>query len=380
MIPVSKPYVSDDDIAAVIDTLRSGSISGEAQVVRDFESSFSELIGCAHGIAVANGSLALDIALESLGLQPGDEVIVPSFTIASCLFAILRAGATPVFVDVDPQTWNIEADLILASITSRTRAVLLVHTYGLAADIDPIDEVCRVRGITIIEDAAEAHGVQYRGMNCGSFGQISTFSFYANKVITCGEGGMILTNDSNVADKLRSLRNLSFLPPPQPRFVHNDLGWNARMSAMQAALGLSQLQRLEQIIAEKRSIGCKYARILSGVSGLRMQTELTEYSVNQYWVVGVVLENGLLASDVAREMRARGVDTRPFFFPLHLQPLLQKTEFVENRSLPVSEYLAQHGLYLPSFLGLTDDEIRYCAKVLLDVVFEMSLHVSSGHS
>lgn len=380
MIPVSKPYVSDEDISAVIETLRSGAISGEAQVVRDFESSFSKLIGCAHGVAVANGSLALDIALESLGLEPGDEVIVPSFTIASCLFAILRAGATPVFVDVDPQTWNVEPGLISRSITSRTRAVLLVHTYGLAVDINPIDEVCRIHGITIIEDAAEAHGVQYRGMNCGSFGRISTFSFYANKVITCGEGGMILTNDSNVADKLRSLRNLSFLPPPQPRFVHNDLGWNARMSAMQAALGLSQLQRLQQIIAEKRSIGCKYAKILSGVSGLRMQTDLTEYSVNQYWVVGVVIENGLMASDVAREMRARGVDTRPFFFPLHLQPLLQKTEFGENRSLPVSEYLSQHGLYLPSFLGMTDDDIRYCAKVLLDVVLEMNPNVSSWRS
>ena len=370
MIPVSRPHIAETDIQAVSDALREGFVSGEAPIVAAFEQEFASAVNRRHGIAVSNGSVALDLAIHALGLESGDEVILPSFTIASCLFAVLRSKATPVFADVDPNTWNLSPESVRAVISPRTRALLAVHTYGLPIDMAPVEQLCKDRGITIIEDAAEAHTVRYNQQVCGSFGIASTFSFYANKAITCGEGGMIVTDDESLTNRLRSLRNLAFLPAPGPRFVHEEIGWNSRLSAMQAALGRSQLRRMEDVTAEKRRIGLAYRNIIADHPDLKMQPSETPYSENKYWVVGCVLDNRFDSREVAKRLRGLGVDTRPFFFPLHRQPLLDTYGLSEQPALPVAERLGSQGLYLPSFVGMNDAEINQCANALVRVLDE----------
>lgn len=367
MIPVSRPVVTDQDVDAVATILRQGFVSGDAPIVGEFERDFSDAVSRRHGIAVANGSVALDLAIHALDLKPGDEVIVPSFTIASCLFAILRSKATPVFSDVDPHTWSLSAETIRPLISNRTRALLLVHIYGLPVDMDPVIALCAQHDITIIEDAAEAHTVRYNDRVCGSFGRASTFSFYANKAITCGEGGMIVTDDDDFALRIRSLRNLSFLPAPGPRFVHEEIGWNVRMSALQAALGKSQLTRMDAVTQEKRRIGLRYASLLAGDPRIQMQPTETAYSQNMFWVVGTLLKQRD-AKEVATKLREHGVDSRPFFYPLHRQPVLEKFGLQQQAALPVSEQLGAHGLYLPSFPGISDNDITTSAHALITVL------------
>jgi len=371
MIPVSRPCVTDADVNAVADILRQGFVSGDAPIVAEFEKAFAAAVHREHGIAVSNGSVALDLALHALDLEAGDEVIIPSFTIASCLFAVLRTKATPVFIDVDPLTWNLSADTLHSAITPRTRALLAVHVYGLPINLDSVIALCDKHQVVIIEDAAESHTVTYNGKLCGSFGMASTFSFYANKAITTGEGGMIVTDDANFAQRLRGLRNLAFLPAPGPRFVHEEIGWNARLSALQAALGKSQLQRMNEVTAEKRRIGLLYHDALADHPLIQMQPTETSYSHNMYWVVGLILAGQLDARQVAKLLRDRGVDTRPFFYPLHKQPVLAKYSLAEQPSLPVSERLGNQGIYLPSFVGITDDEVSFCAQQLVAVLHEL---------
>ena len=371
MIPVSRPCVTDADVDAVADILRQGFVSGDAPIVAEFEKAFAAAVHREHGVAVSNGSVALDLALHALNLEAGDEVIIPSFTIASCLFAVLRTKATPVFIDVDPLTWNLSAATLHAAITPRTRALLAVHIYGLPIDMDPVVALCDKHQVVIIEDAAESHTVTYNGKLCGSFGLASTFSFYANKAITTGEGGMIVTDDANFAQRLRGLRNLAFLPAPGPRFVHEEIGWNARLSALQAALGKSQLQRMNEVTAEKRRIGLAYHNALADHPLIQMQPTETSYSRNMYWVVGLILSEPLDARQVAKLLRDRGVDTRPFFYPLHKQPMLSKYSLDAQPSLPVTERLGSQGLYLPSFVGITDDEVSFCAQQLIAALHEL---------
>ena len=371
MIPVSRPCVTDADVDAVADILRQGFVSGDAPIVAEFEKAFAAAVHREHGVAVSNGSVALDLALHALNLEAGDEVIIPSFTIASCLFAVLRTKATPVFIDVDPLTWNLSAATLHAAITPRTRALLAVHIYGLPIDMDPVVALCDKHQVVIIEDAAESHTVTYNGKLCGSFGLASTFSFYANKAITTGEGGMVVTDDANFAQRLRGLRNLAFLPAPGPRFVHEEIGWNARLSALQAALGKSQLQRMNEVTAEKRRIGLAYHNALADHPLIQMQPTETSYSRNMYWVVGLILSEPLDARQVAKLLRDRGVDTRPFFYPLHKQPMLSKYSLDAQPSLPVAERLGNQGLYLPSFVGITDDEVRFCAQQLIAALHEL---------
>ena len=371
MIPVSRPCVTDADVDAVADILRQGFVSGDAPIVAEFEKAFAAAVHREHGVAVSNGSVALDLALHALNLEAGDEVIIPSFTIASCLFAVLRTKATPVFIDVEPLTWNLSAATLHAAITPRTRALLAVHIYGLPIDMDPVVALCDKHQVVIIEDAAESHTVTYNGKLCGSFGLASTFSFYANKAITTGEGGMIVTDDANFAQRLRGLRNLAFLPAPGPRFVHEEIGWNARLSALQAALGKSQLQRMNEVTAEKRRIGLAYHNALADHPLIQMQPTETSYSRNMYWVVGLILSEPLDARQVAKLLRDRGVDTRPFFYPLHKQPMLSKYSLDTQPSLPVAERLGSQGLYLPSFVGITDDEVSFCAQQLIAALHEL---------
>jgi perosamine synthetase len=372
VIPVSRPRIVDDDIRAVEQALRDGYISGDAPIVAEFEQVFAKAVNRKFGIAVSNGSVALDLALVAMDLQVGDEVIVPSFTIASCLFAILKTKATPIFVDVDEQTWNISLKTLQPKISERTKAVILVHTYGLPVDIEPILEFCQQRGIPIIEDAAEAHGVSYNAQPCGSFGLMSTFSFYANKIITCGEGGIIVTDEPELSERLRGLRNLSFLPSPGRRFIHNQIGWNARMSALQAALGKSQLSRIKANVQAKREIGLHYLKLLSQRAELRFQPASTAYAENVFWVFGIELPEGCDSQVIAAELLRLGVDTRPFFYPLHRQPLLKEFSLETSEVLPVSEILGNRGLYLPSYIGISQNEIEQCASSLLSVLRDTS--------
>jgi perosamine synthetase len=372
VIPVSRPRIVDDDIRAVEQALRDGYISGDAPIVAEFEQVFAKAVNRKFGIAVSNGSVALDLALVAMDLQFVDEVIVPSFTIASCLFAILKTKATPIFVDVDEQTWNISLKTLQPKISERTKAVILVHTYGLPVDIEPILEFCQQRGIPIIEDAAEAHGVSYNAQPCGSFGLMSTFSFYANKIITCGEGGIIVTDEPELSERLRGLRNLSFLPSPGRRFIHNQIGWNARMSALQAALGKSQLSRIKANVQAKREIGLHYLKLLSQRAELRFQPASTAYAENVFWVFGIELPEGCDSQVIAAELLRLGVDTRPFFYPLHRQPLLKEFSLETSEVLPVSEILGNRGLYLPSYIGISQNEIEQCASSLLSVLRDTS--------
>lgn len=367
-IPVSTPSLSSEDAHAVARAIEGGWISSEGPQVREFEEKFAALIGVTHGVAVANGTAALDIAYEALGIGPGDEVILPSFTIVSCLNQILRSGATPVFVDSLPDTWNLNSEAVENAVTDRTKAIVVVHIYGLPADVDRVAQLAAERGIALIEDAAEAHGQHLDGSALGSFGTLSTFSFYSNKLITTGEGGMILSNDDRLAARARELRNLSF--NPEKRFVHTTIGWNYRLTAMQAALGLSQLSRIADLLAHKKEIGHHYQALLQGVEGITLPLPEYRGSANVYWVFGVVLaaDSPLTARDAMEALHQRGIGTRPFFFPLHQQPVLKQFGIAHKGSLPVSEWLGKQGFYLPNGADSTPATRKYVAEQLQEVL------------
>lgn len=364
MIPVNIPSLGDDERAWLLRCLDSGWVSSEGPFVEGFERAFAERIGRRHGIAVSNGTAALEVAVASLGIGAGDEVIIPSFTIVSCAAAVIRSGATPVFVDSDPMHWNMDVQGVEARITKRTKAIMAVHTYGLPADMTALMDIAQRHGLYVIEDAAEAHGLAIHGRPAGGFGLISTFSFYANKAITTGEGGMLLTDDDELASRCRSLRNLCF--GPVHRFVHEQLGWNYRMTSMQAALGMAQLERMEDLLLHRRGLGGLYRELLSDIPQFQLPLDSSFGSMNTYWVFGVVLREGspLRRDDLMARLSARGVGSRPFFWPMHEQPVLQRMGLANGYSLPVSERLGRHGLYLPLGNGIgTDDVERVCEEM-----------------
>jgi perosamine synthetase len=331
-IPVNLPEVTDADVESVARVMRSGWISGESPIVAEFEEKFAEFHGKKFGIAVPNGTLAIDLSVFALDLGPGDEVILPSFAIISCVSQILRSGATPIFVDADPVTWNMNVASLEQVVSKSTRAIMVVHTYGLPVDMDPVLEIASRLSIPVIEDAAEAHGLMYKSEVCGSMGYVSTFSFYANKNITTGEGGMILTDDEDFAIRLKYFRNLTF--SSRKRFVHEALGWNLRFSGIQAAMGLSQLQRLNLTIEKRRRFAAIYREALEGVRGLEMAPDRTASGMNDYWVVGAVLDSDRWGSagEFAMKLDERGIQTRPFFSHSINSPLTRKARF-SNRSL-----------------------------------------------
>jgi perosamine synthetase len=368
MIPVNEPLLDGNEREYLNQCIDTGWISSEGPFIRRFEEQFAATVGRRHAIAVANGSLALDAAIAALDLSPGDEVLLPSFTIISCAAAIVRAGAVPVVIDADPITWNIDVNRIEERITKRTKAIMVVHIYGLPCDMDPILVLANSYRLKVIEDAAEMHGQSYRGRPCGSFGDLSTFSFYPNKHITTGEGGMIVTDSDELADKLRGLRNLCFIP--ERRFVHEQLGWNMRMTNIQAALGVAQLERLSVFVERKRAMGKLYTSLLRGIPGLQLPLESTEYAHNIYWVYGLVLEEGIGfdAIEAMRRLGESGVGTRPFFWPMHEQPVFRRMGLFSNITCPVAENIARRGFYIPSGLALTELQIREVARVVCEVI------------
>lgn len=368
VIPINEPLLDGNEKKYLIECIETGWISSEGPFVAEFEKKFAKRVDRRFGIAVSNGTAALEAALAALKLEPGDEVILPSFTIISCTAAVIRVGAVPVLTDCDPVTMNMEAAAVEAKITTRTKAIMIVHIYGLPVDLDPILSLAEKHDLKVIEDAAQMHGQTYKDRPCGSFGDMSTFSFYPNKHVTTGEGGMIVTNDKNLAERCRSLRNLCF--QAGKRFVHEELGYNFRMTNLQAAVGLAQLERLDTFIERKRAIGRRYAELLASVGGLRLPLARTDYAENIYWVYGLVLDDdvSLGAADVMRFLAERNVGSRPFFWPMHEQPVFREKGLFRGDSYPNAEKLARRGFYIPSGLALKDEQIVRVAEVVREIM------------
>jgi perosamine synthetase len=357
MIPVCSPAIGEAERRRVAECVESGWVSSAGPWVESFEEAWATYCDRRFGVAVSSGTAALEVALRCLDLQPGDEVVLPTFTIISCVLAVLRAGGVPVLVDSDPRTWCMNVDEVAEKIGPRTRAVLAVHIYGHPVDLDPLEESCRHYGLLLVEDAAEAHGAAYKGRRTGGFGVLACFSFYANKLVTTGEGGMVLTDDEAYAERIRSLRNLAFGPTPDRRFEHCELGYNFRLTSMQAALGLAQLETLDERIAARRRVARAYSDRLSDLP-LQLPVEET-WATNVYWMYGVVVNpsTGRPARDVASDLRARGVETRLFFRGMHTQPALRDRGLFEHLRFPVADLLSSQGLYLPCGPDLGEEQL-----------------------
>jgi perosamine synthetase len=367
-IPVNEPLLDGNEKKYLNECIDSGWISSEGPFVREFEERFAARVGRKFGVAVCNGSAALDAAVVALGIGAGDEVILPTFTIISCAAAVVRAGATPVVVDCDPQTWNMDVEQVRAKITPRTRAIMPVHIYGLPVDMDPLLALAKAHDLAVSEDAADMHGQTYKGRPCGSFGDISTFSFYPNKHVTTGEGGMLVTDDPALAERCRGLRNLCF--QPGRRFVHDKLGWNLRMTNLQAAVGLAQLERLDEFVVRKRATGRFYEQLLSDIGCIQRQPSRTDHSDNIYWVYGLVLGDQVSfdAEEAMKRLAQQGIGTRPFFWPMHEQPVLRNMGLFAGERYPTAERIARRGFYLPSGMALTEDQTRAAAAALRSVL------------
>jgi perosamine synthetase len=363
MIPVSEPLIGEREAAYALDCVQSGWISSEGPYVARFEAAWAAYCGVRHGVAVTNGTAALYASAAAIELGAGDEVILPSFTIIGCAQAIIAAGASPVLVDADPATWCMDADQVARRITPRTRAIMAVHIYGHPVDMDPLHDLAVKHGLSIIEDAAEAHGAEYRGARAGSLGDMGCFSFYANKILTTGEGGMVVTDDAALAERVRSYRNMAFRT--DRRFYHTAYGRNERMTALQAAIGLAQVEDIDARVQRKRAIGHRYSALLAGIDGLQLPVEMP-YAKNVYWMYGIVIDEalGFDAAELARRLFRRGVATRPFFVGMHEQPVLRARGLFAGERYPVTERVARQGLYLPSGLTLTGDQMERVAAAV----------------
>ena len=365
MIPVNEPLFTEREKELLVECVETGWISSEGSFVRRFEEMFAEFVGVRHGVAVANGTVALELGLAALKLNPGDEVIIAAFTIISCAMAVIRNGLRPVLVDADPNTWCMDIqkvqELLEQRATSREqsgkiKAIMPVHIYGHPVDMDPLLELADQYNLVVIEDAAEVHGAEYKGRKCGSIGHLGAFSFYANKIVTTGEGGMIVTNDDRLAERARSLRNLCF--QSAQRFLHEKLGYNFRMTNLQAAVGVAQMERVDELVERKVWQGEAYRKKMKRIDGVTLQA-VEEWARPIYWVNGIVLDDNIPmdAVELAERLQQKGVQTRPFFWPMHEQPVFHKMGLFENETYPVSERLARRGLYLPSGMALTEEQI-----------------------
>jgi perosamine synthetase len=376
VIPVNEPLLNGNERKYLNECLDTGWISSEGPFINKFEDGFSKRVGRRSGIAVTSGSTALEAAVAALGIGKGDEVVMPTFTIISCAAAIVRAGAKPILIDSDPLTWNMDINQLQERLqdeierqgNNRIKAIMVVHIYGLPVDMDPVIELANKYGLMVIEDAAEVQGQTYKGRPCGSFGELSCFSFYPNKHITTGEGGMIVTDDGRLADRCRSLRNLCFLP--HQRFLHEELGWNFRMTNLQAAIGIAQLERLDEHVARKRVMGKKYTELLRDIRGIQLPLSETQYAENIYWVYGIVLKEDtpMSAREAMSRLAEKGIGTRPFFYPMHLQPVFHKMGLFENESYPVAERLSERGFYIPSGLALTEEQMNIVTEKVKEIL------------
>ena len=376
MIPVNEPLIGTNEHKYVLECLNSGWISSAGTFIDDFESTWAKYCNRKYGITTSSGTSALQTAVACLDLQPGDEIIIPTFTIISCALAVIYNNCTPVLVDADKDTWCMDANLIEEKITLRTKAIMPVHIYGHPVDMDPILQIAEKYNLAIIEDAAEAHGAQYlhghgtskqNWVKCGSMGTMSIFSFYANKLVTSGEGGMILTDNVNLANKAKKIRNLCF--EPNRRFLHNQLGHNFRMTNIQAALGLAQAERIDETVNIKRNIGSEYTKNLKDIDRIKLPIE-RDWSKQVYWMYGIVLDHDdkINASDLALQLHSKGIQTRPFFLGMHQQPILQEMGFCNDEQFAVSDHLSQNGLYIPSGVALSEEQLNQVCDTLHEIL------------
>jgi len=367
MIPVCTPFIGEKELEYVVDCIKTNWISSKGKYVEEFEDKFAKYCGCKYGITTTNGTTALHLALVSLGVGKGDEVIIPAFTMIATAFAVIYCGAKPVLVDAEPETWNIDVKKIKEKITDKTKVIMPVHIYGHPCDMDPIMKLARERNLYVIEDAAEVHGAEYKGEKAGGIGNIGCFSFYANKIITCGEGGMVVTNDKKIAEKARLLKDLSF-PKEKRIYKHSEVGYNYRMTNIQAAIGLAQLERVDELIECRIRNAHLYNTLLGDVEGITLPTE-KKWAKNVYWMYSILIEDefGMNRDNLMNELKEKGIETRPFFIPMHEQPVFHDMCLFEGEKYPVAEELARKGMYLPSGSGLKEEEIKYICDVIKNI-------------
>jgi len=367
MIPVFEPLIGEEEIALVTDALRKGEISGSfGNYIPQFENEFATYVGCKYGMALTSGTTALHLAVGAIDIQPGDEVLLSASTNIATALAVAHHGAIPVPVDSEATTWNLDLDLIEGQITPKTKAIIVVHLFGHPVDMDKLMQIAEKHNLKVIEDCAESHGATVRGKMTGSFGHLSCFSFYANKIITTGEGGMITTNNQEYAEKIRLLRNLAFT---KPRFKHEVLGYNFRMTGYQAAMGVAQLKRINYFIDKKRELAHKYNSQLSKISGIQIPYE-SDWAKHVYWMYAIMIDKekfGIDRDTLMAKLSEAGIETRTFFCPMNIQPCLQKLEGFRQIDCPVAENMWASGLYLPSSVLLTDEQVNHICQTILAV-------------
>lgn len=372
MIPVCKPWLPGNEKKYVNDALDTNWISSAGEYINKFEEGFSKFCDVNYGVSCTGGFAALHLACLALGIKEGDEVIVPTFTMSAPVNAVILVGAKPVLVDADPETYCINANKIEEKITEKTRAIIPVHIYGHPCDMDKINEIAKKHNLFVIEDAAEAHGAEYNGKKCGSMSDIACFSFYGNKILTTGEGGMAITNNEKLAEKMKKLRNYAF---EVPRFMHKEIGFNYRLTNIQAAIGFAQVENAERLVEARRNVGLKYNKLLSKTKGIILPVE-KDYTKNVYWMYGIVLGDEIKATreEIVEKLRERGIDTRNFFIPMNKQIVFinkEKENYPDcNGKFPVAEKIGQRGFYLPSSSDLSDEEIEEVCKKLKEVLNE----------
>jgi perosamine synthetase len=360
-ISVAAPSLVGNEKKYVIDCLNSTWISSAGKYVESFEHAFADFCEVKHAISCSNGTVALHLALLALGIGPGDEIIIPTLTFVATANAVTYCGARPVFVDSEPETWNLNPDLLVEKITTQTKGIIAVHLYGHPVDMDHLLNIAQRYGLFVIEDAAEAHGAEYKGRCVGSLGDIATFSFYGNKIITTGEGGMVVTDDDRLAEKIRQLKGQGM--DPQKRYWFPIVGYNYRMTNIQAAIGLAQLEKIKWHIERRREVVSWYYERLRGISGLILPVE-KEWAKNVYWMFSVVLDEGvsLNRDEVMAALQAQGIETRPFFYPMHVLPPYR--EFTKEPNFPVAERIAARGINLPTWAGLQKGDVEFVCEAL----------------
>jgi len=368
LIAVNTPLITEEDAIAVYKTVKSGWISSTGSQINKFEEKISKFVNRKYAAAVSNGTAALEIAVKSLNLKKGDEVLLPSFTIISCANAIIKNFLTPILVESDLNTWNVKIEDIEKKITKKTKAILLPHIYGFPNDMDKIIDICKKKNLYLIEDASEMLGQKYKNKPCGSFGDVSTFSFYANKHITTGEGGMILTNEKNFIERIRKLRNLSF--GEVNRFNHTDISWNYRYTNKQDSLCLNKKKKINKNIKKKKYIGNFYFNSLKDEKKIIIQPNKLDYAENIYWVFGILLKKNSLKykNFIQKELLKKKIETRPFFWPMHKQIIFKKLKIFGNEKYTNAEYLSNNGFYLPSGLNLKLNELKYIVKNVKKII------------
>lgn len=362
-IPVHEPDIGEEEIASVVAALRRGEISGSfGKAIPEFEEKFAAYCGCKYGVSVTSGTTALQLAVSAAEIGQGDEVLMSASTNIATALAAYHNNAVSVGVDSEPDTWNIDPDLIESLVTPRSRAIIPVHLFGHPARMDKIMDIARRHNLIVIEDCAESHGATWKGKITGGFGDMGCFSFYVNKVITTGEGGMVVTNDAKLAERLRLLRNLAFT---KPRFLHELPGYNFRMTGYQAAMGLAQFARIDHIIAQKRRVAHTYNRLLKDVPGLQLPIELPE-ARNVYWMYAITVrpEFGITRDQLAQTLAAQGIESRTFFCPMNRQPFLKRQAGFREIPCPVADRIWESGLYLPSANRLDEPAIAHIADAV----------------